>query len=594
MSIIENLIIPYIIGKNADLDARVSFFFTVNHMDHESSPNNVASPEQIRFSVYLKENEIYIPCSEKMFKMILSLEPENELDDIYNEILKRVEDIIKQHIDEGWRLKYLLEILRLKFSHDIYHHIALPSRLEKKLIKIFLDKTGINDPYTLIKASWNRRMDSIISSPVFQKALLSIDEGDIKEKGTDICYLRYQINLIELKRTMALLAYPDLWEKIGRDKKTSAALLQELMANVNFIGDGLDPLVTAIDLINFCGYQNDETKTILWITDNAGEFIIDLRIVWFLTRLGHRVIISVKGGFLFYKITWDDIVEDKTLSFYLNDADFIENLSIEKNELLARLKSDKKLHIINDGTSENINLLKTSLTFARAFKESDLIISRGEEQFRRFFQTKHQFTRDIINITSTQTGSLQIKYKPKHPDAKRFSHHDLEDRAMNIVNIMENARNNNKKIMFYSGIVGSIPGQVDVAKELMTIFIDHLHHRNPSLFIINPSEHYVPGMDADDLMYMWEIVQKSGLIDIWRFQTYEDIEKSFELLNEKVPLEWLGKDATFSTGCTKEIAIAQEVQKKNREMQIIGPPIEKFKRRKEYGVGKMYDKIFSN
>ncbi len=590
---IKNLIIPYVIGGNADLDARVTFFFTVNHMDHESSPDNVTSSEQVRFSVYLEENEIYIPCSEKMFKMILSIEPENELDDIYNEILKKVEDIIKQYINEGWRLEYLLEILRLKFSHDTYHHIALPSRLEKKLIKIFLDKTGINDPCTLIKASWNRRMDTIVSSLVFQKALLSINEGDIKEKGADICYLRYRINLIELKRTMALLAYSELWEKTSPDKKTGDTL-QEQMTSVNFTGDGLDSLIAAIGLINFCGPQNAETKTILWITDNAGGFIIDLRIIYFLTRFGHRVIISVKDGFHFYKITWDDIIEDKTLSAYLNDADFIESLSIEKNELLARLKSDKKLHIINDGTSENINMLKTSLTFARAFKESDLIISRGQEQFRRFFQTKHQFTRDIINITSTQTGNLQIKYKPKHPDAKRFSHQDLEDRAMNIVNIMEDARNNNKKIMFYSGVVGSIPGQVNVARELMTIFINHLHYKNPSLFIINPSEHYAPGMDADDLMYMWEIVQKSGLIDIWRFQTYEDIEKSFELLNEKVPLEWLGKDATFSTGCTKEIAIAQKVQKKNREMQIIGPPIEKFRRRKEYGVGKMYDKVFSN
>jgi len=589
---IKNLIMPYHVGKDANLDARVTFFFTVNHMDYESSPHNVASPEQVRFSVYLEENEIYIPCSEKMFEMILSLEPEKELDGIYNEILKKVEELVRQHIDEGWRLEYLLEILHLKFSHDTYHHIALPSRLEKKLIKIFLDKTGIKDPCTLIKASWNRRMNSIVSSLAFQKALLSINKDDIKEKGTDLCDLRYQINLIELKRTMALLAYPELWEKTSPDKKTSNAL-QKQMTSVNFTGDGLDPLVSALDLMNFCGPQSAETKTILWITDNAGEFIIDLKIIYFLTSFGHRVIISVKDGFHFYKITWDDIIEDKTLYDYLGNADFIENLSIEKNELLARLKSDKKVHIINDGISENINLLKISLTFARAFKEANLIISRGQEQFRRFFQTKHQFTRDIINITSTQIGNLQIKYKPKHPEAKRFSHQVLEDRAINIIKYMENARNNNKKIMFYSGIVGSIPGQVNVAKELMTIFISHLHYKNPSLFIINPSEHYAPGMDADDLMYMWEIVQKSGLIDIWRFQTYEDIEKSFELLNEKVPLEWLGKDATFSTGCTKEIAIAQQVQQKNGEMQIIGPPIEKFRRRKEYGVGKMYDKVFS-
>ena len=35
--------------------------------------------------------------------------------------------------------------------------------------------------------------------------------------------------------------------------------------------------------------------------------------------------------------------------------------------------------------------------------------------------------------------------------------------------------------------------------------------------------------------------------------------------------------------------IAIDVQHKHPEMQIIGPPREKFMRRREYGVGKMYD-----
>jgi hypothetical protein len=120
-------------------------------------------------------------------------------------------------------------------------------------------------------------------------------------------------------------------------------------------------------------------------------------------------------------------------------------------------------------------------------------------------------------------------------------------------------------------------------------FIDYLKKQYPDLFIINPSKYYEPGMDADDLMYMWEIVQTSNLIDVWRFQTAEDISKSFALMNRKVPPEWIGKDATYSTGCTKEMRIAQEVLKTNPEMQIIGPSLDKFMRRNEYGVGSMYD-----
>jgi hypothetical protein len=88
---------------------------------------------------------------------------------------------------------------------------------------------------------------------------------------------------------------------------------------------------------------------------------------------------------------------------------------------------------------------------------------------------------------------------------------------------------------------------------------------------------------------MWEIVQRSGYIDIWRFQAYEDIVNAFIIMNEKVPPEWVGKDATFSTGCTKEMRIALDIQRKHPEMQIIGPSYEKFMRRNEYGIGKMYD-----
>jgi hypothetical protein len=124
----------------------------------------------------------------------------------------------------------------------------------------------------------------------------------------------------------------------------------------------------------------------------------------------------------------------------------------------------------------------------------------------------------------------------------------------------------------------------------MSVFIEYLKKTSSMIFIINPSEFYEPGMDADDLMYMWEIVQRSGNIDIWRFQTAEDIGKAFQLMNKKVPPEWVGKDATFSTGCTKEMKIALEVQKAHPEMQIIGPSHEKFMRRNEYGIGKMYDR----
>ena len=163
-----------------------------------------------------------------------------------------------------------------------------------------------------------------------------------------------------------------------------------------------------------------------------------------------------------------------------------------------------------------------------------------------------------------------------------------------IINEMKLAREKGMAVSFYSGIIGSIPGKIDVAKKIMSVFIGYLEEQLSETFIINPSRYYEPGMDADDLMYMWEIVQKSGYIDIWRFQTYDDIVESFKIIGKRVPPEWVGKDATYSTGCTKEMHIALDVQIKHPEMQIIGPSTEKFMRRKDYGVGKMYDQRLEN
>jgi hypothetical protein len=187
---------------------------------------------------------------------------------------------------------------------------------------------------------------------------------------------------------------------------------------------------------------------------------------------------------------------------------------------------------------------------------------------------------------------VEISYKPRHLEAVKFAHADLEKKARRIIKQMREAKKKGMTVIFYSGIIGSIPGKINIAKKIMAVGIQHLKTQFAMTFIINPSEYFEPGMDADDLMYMWEIVQTSGLIDIWRFQTYDDISQAFQIMGEKVPPEWVGKDATFSTGCTIEMNIALEVQKQHPEMQIIGPAKGKFMRRQEYGVGKMYDRKF--
>jgi len=272
----------------------------------------------------------------------------------------------------------------------------------------------------------------------------------------------------------------------------------------------------------------------------------------------------------------------------LEDANFIHEKTISKNNLVELLKQEKHIHVVSNGTKEDLNLLLVSTTFSRVFKEVDYVISRGMTQKEILIDSHFNFTQNIINI-NFEKNSLIVTYKKRHPGFIKFSHQQLENKANKITDQMKSAKKQGMTIMFYSGIIGSIPGKIDVAKKIMTTFIEHLKSHSADLFIINPSLYYEPGMDADDLMYMWEIVQKSTYIDIWRFQTSEDIVESFSLMKQKVPPEWIGKDSTYSTGCTKEMKIAQAVQKKNFEMQLIGPSLDKFMRRNEYGVGSMYD-----
>jgi hypothetical protein len=184
---------------------------------------------------------------------------------------------------------------------------------------------------------------------------------------------------------------------------------------------------------------------------------------------------------------------------------------------------------------------------------------------------------------------MTVTYKPRPQAVRIFSEPELAAKAEAIISRMRSEKAQGKTIMFYSAIVGSIPHETETAVKVLSTFVKHLRQRLSGTYIINPAEHFEEGMDADDLMYMWEKVQRSGLLNVWRFQTSEDIEQAFDLMGQQVPPIWIGKDATYSTGCTKEMQIALDVQKKQSELQITGPSPEKFLRRHEYGVGKFFD-----
>ncbi|MDR3088988.1 MAG: hypothetical protein LBU39_04125 [Desulfobulbaceae bacterium] len=567
-------------GQDPDRDAWLTNFFTENHLSYEATPDTVASPEQLRFIIYLEMGELYYPCSDALFRAILEKRADSMLLSEYIAIWTRLEKLVRAVVTDSYKQRYLLSLLTNKYNHDTASKVRLPGRVEEGLLRIFTSISDIDRPLAAEREAENRRADAFLRSEAFEKAFHSQEGLDISAEST-LNDIDLQLHLLRLRRLLRLSNMRTIWQR------HTPPDMAELKATMN------EP-VHIPEWAWLCNWLAEviagkRRPCILWVGGSSGEIVFDIAILRIFMKIGIKVILAVKEDFYYHRVSFSDLLEDPVLRGLLEDADIVGDPGISKNELLRYLDSDNRLLVISDGTREPFNPLVTSVTYARAFKEADLAVYRnpgGRDTVSNHFQ----FTRDIVSIITTDDGELDIFVKTHHPKAVRFSRATLRKMAEHLIHTAEQEKERGKAVMFYSAIVGSIPGQLATAKEILKIFIEHLRSSLGDVLIINPGEHFIEGMDADDIMYMWEIFQRSGVIDIWRFQTMDDIVKAFELMGKKVPPEWTGKDATYSTGCTKEMEIAVRMQKRYPEMQLVGPPYEKFQRRKEYGVGKLYDR----
>ncbi|MFH1091241.1 MAG: ARMT1-like domain-containing protein [Pseudomonadota bacterium] len=565
-------------------------FLDENHLNFATSPDMVASPAQIRFMVCLDPGEYFYPCTQQVFEEIMARVNSPLLGEMYTEAWAMISNLIKEKIEDPERQAFLLDLLNIKYQHETASCNIIPSRLSKRLFKLFVVTTQIEDPMREEKLARNKRVAALLENEAFIKAVNQpagqyVPAPRFKEDNLEAH--RRHLDATKLRRLFQASNQSRLWVQ---DQAAPGVPEWNEIFERPITGDGWGKLE------DFLLAPREELtghwvpRQILYLTDTAGEVVFDLAVINFLTRMGHKVFLAVKSAAFYELVHLGDILTDPTLTALTTGAEIISAPNLNKKQLATHLMIDRPLQIIPDGTMEDLNLLLASVTFARVFKEVDGIISRGAAQRRLFFEAPFEFIQDIYSISAGPDHTLSIRFKPRCPIAVSFSNEQLEAMALKITTEMRRAKENGMTVMFYSGIVGSVPGETNVAIEIMTTFIEDLQKKQSSTFVINPSSYFEPGMDADDLMYMWEIVQRSGLIDIWRFQTYQDIETSFALLGRKVPPQWVGKDATFSTGCTKEMGIALEVQREYPELQIIGPDPEKFSRRGEYGIGLFHDK----
>ncbi|WP_461210769.1 ARMT1-like domain-containing protein [Desulfocurvus sp. DL9XJH121] len=567
-------------GRSPSLDAWLLHFMTENNLEHSIDPGKNASPEQIRFMVALRdEAQVYGPFSDRRLPLLLDTRLDPELGREYNLKWLALARLVREFVPDRADRKRILLLCAHKYRQIRTSPIMIPSRVMKRFITIFLTQSGLTDPFQVRKARHNRQAAEALDSPELDRLLnICPDETRACVRFSDF---RFELDMIEMMRLTVLSTMADIWT----GPYYQAAV--EGIRNADLCDPGaLDCLKRVFEPGRGRGLR------ILYLPDTSGGLLFDLRVIRCLLMQGHRVVLALKEGFHFDSPTFWDWEADPALAGALENAHLFANPRASKNELL-QAQREHPLLVISDGTREELNLYRVSVTFARAWKEADLILAKGEPHHRRLIMTGQEFTRDVLCFHRDEAGAFHMRHKPRAAHVVKFSEQHLLERADELIASMRKAKAEGRTVMFYSAIIGSIPGQTGTAIKVVDAFVRHLREKLEDTFIINPAEHFEEGMDADDLMFMWERVQRSGRLNVWRFQTVADIERSFELMGRRVPPVWAGKDATYSTGCTKEMRIALDMQQRYPEMQIIGPSPDKFFRRSEYGVGRFSDEALN-
>ena len=565
------------LGHDAALDAWIHGLMVDNNIAHTLNPDIIAGPEQLSFMVCLEEGQVYLPCPDTVFRQLQSRDKtalRQQYQAIWEETKRRVLRIPSPH-----KRRLLLQFCRLRYRQGTAAGTLLPTRLAKRMaaLALTLDDPW-DDPWRSRRQAAHRRQRHLLELPALQDALDALPPDF--SRGNSLRAEGERLSRHALARRLVLALAGDAIAAQAADSPSAltATHLQPLFAHAD------QEMETACRvLLQTAGKRG----TVLLLCDAEGGTVFDLFLADLCTELGMRVVYAVKSACCDMAPVLDDLEDDPGLRGLVPREGILHDKRASKNDLLRHLRAHR-LAIIHDGTSEALNLYRVSVTFSRAWKEADLILAKGRASADILLGTSHQFTRDILCFWQDGQGRHSA-FRPHSPQAHKFNEQDIAAQAEGIISRMRAARRAGHNVMFYSCIIGSIPGQTHTAVELARAFVDKLRRQMDNTLIINPAEHFVDGMDGDDLMYMWERVQRSGCIDIWRFQTVEDIEESFALLGRKMPAAWTGKDATYSTGCTKEMRIALEMQAENREMQIIGPEARMFMRRGEYGVGKYFD-----
>ena len=171
------------LGRDPALDAWLDHFLTENNLSYLLNPTLVATPEQLRFMVALEENQVYLPCSDAIFKLLLDDDFPDELKSSYRNVWTFVETLARESSVENYVRERVLTFLNHRFRLAEDEHILIPPRLLKRLLSVVLSQCGNPDPYSGIRRTADRAAADFLADGRVRQVVQRLPPGLAQDKA---------------------------------------------------------------------------------------------------------------------------------------------------------------------------------------------------------------------------------------------------------------------------------------------------------------------------------------------------------------------------------------------------------------------------
>lgn len=207
-----NSVLDLYYGRDPYLDAWLLHFMTENNIEYFANPYENASPEQMRFMVDLDENQVFVPCSDSMLRILLRSEKDDELKKEYRNLWRSLVRLIYHIVKDDYSRRKIVILCKHKFQKAYRSPFIIPSRLNKRMLTIILSQSAQIDPYSKRKSKYNKNAFSFIESSEFSDfvGMCPIDRLECK----NIQELRCELDLMELKRLFFVCLYVKRYGKM--------------------------------------------------------------------------------------------------------------------------------------------------------------------------------------------------------------------------------------------------------------------------------------------------------------------------------------------------------------------------------------------